>query len=353
MKEPEKITLSFFLLVFLMSFVIDAYTQDVLTVGEVVARPGEKASGFIRVKGDDGGMDASIPITLIRGQRPGPVLALIAGIHGCEYASIMALQQLNRELDPAILSGTVILVLTAHRQSFLKRTVYYNPVDWQNLNRMFPGDPEGTMSQRIAHAITTQVIDQCDVLIDNHGGDANEDLAPFIFCTETGDQKTDESMRELAKVYGIPIVKKDTVSPGSLPRYTSHTAAMKGKPAITIESGRLGTVKEEDIVRVVKGSYNVMIHLDILEGEPEKTPDLQWIKESITVSSQYTGLFYPLVVSEEWVKKGQVVGRVTDFFGEIQQEVKAPLEGMVLYVVGTPPVSKGETLVSVVSFQTL
>lgn len=350
MKEWEKLNFSLFLLVFLIGFVIDGYTQDVLTVGEVVAYPGEKASGFIRVKGDDGGIDASIPVTLIRGQHPGPVLALIAGIHGCEYAPIIALQRLNRELDPATLSGTVILVLTAHRQSFLKRTMYYNPVDWQNLNRMFPGNPEGTMSQRIAHAITTQIIDQCDVLIDNHGGDANEDLAPFIFCAETGDQKTDESMRELIKVYGIPIVDKETVSKGSPPRYTSHTAAMKGKPAITIESGRLGIVREKDIVRIMKGSYNVMKHLDMLEGEPEKIPDLQWIKESITVSSEHTGLFYPLVVSEEWVKKGQVVGRITDFFGQILQEVKAPVDGMVLYVVVTPPISKGETLMGMVSF---
>lgn len=350
MKKREKITWPFFLLVFIMSFVIDGHTQDVLTVGEVAARPGEKASGFIPVKGDDGGIDASIPVTLIRGQRPGMVLALIAGIHGSEYAPILALQRLSRELDPAIMSGTVIMVLTAHMQSFLRRTVYYNPVDWQNLNRMFPGDPDGTMTQRIAYAITTQVIDQCDVLIDNHSGDANEDLAPFIFCLETGDQKTDESMRELAKVYGIPIVKKGTVPKASPPKYTTHTAAMKGKPAITIESGELGPVKEEDIVRVVKGSYNVMKHLGILEGEPEKAPDLQWIKESITVSSQHTGLFYPLVVSEEWVKKGQLLGRVTDFFGQVQQEVLAPQDGMVLYVVATPPISNGEDLVSVVSF---
>ena len=350
MKKQNKITLFLFLMLFQMSFVIDGYAQDVLTVGEVTAHPGEKASGFIRVNGDDGGIDASIPVTLIRGKRPGPVLALLAGIHGSEYAPIIALQRLSQELDPDSMSGTVILVLTAHVQSFLMRTVYYNPVDWHNLNRMFPGDPDGTMTQRIAYAITTQVIDQCDVLIDNHAGDTNEDLAPFIFCLETGDQKTDQSMRELAKVYGIPIVKKGTVPKGAPPKYTTHTAALKGKPAITIESGKIGPVKEEDVVRVVKGSYNVMKHLGILEGEPEKTPDLKWIKKSTTVSSQYTGLFYPLVVSKEWVEKGQLLGRVTDFFGEVKQEVKAPHDGMVLYLVATPPISEGEDLVSVVSF---
>lgn len=350
MKKQKIITLSLSLLFFLMSFMIQGQTQDMMTVGEVTAHTGEKASGFIRVPGDDGGIDASIPVTLIRGQRPGPMLALLAGIHGSEYAPIIALQRLSQELDPAIMSGSVILVQTAHIQSFLRRTVYYNPVDGNNLNRMFPGDPEGTMTQRIAYAITTQVIDQCDFLIDNHAGDANEDLAPFIFCLETGDQKTDVAMRELAKVYGISIVKKGTVPKGTPPKYTTHTAALRGKPAITIESGKLGPVKEEDIVRVIKGSYNVMKHLGILEGEPEETHDLKWIKESTTVSSQYTGLFYPLVVSEEWVKKGQVLGRVTDFFGQVQQEVKAPQDGMVLYLVATPPINEGEDLVSVVSF---
>ena len=151
-------TLFSYLIIFLLSFAFNGYSQDVLTVGEVTTHPGEKASGFIRVNGDDGGMDASIPATIIRGQHPGPVLALVAGTHGSEYAAILALQRLNRELDPSLMSGTVILVLTAHKQSFLMRTVYYNPVDWQNLNRMFPGDPNGTMTQRIAYAITNQVI---------------------------------------------------------------------------------------------------------------------------------------------------------------------------------------------------
>jgi predicted deacylase len=350
MRKRKRVVLFVFLVVSLAWFVPIGHSQDVLTVGEVSARPGEKVSGLIRVEGEVNSMDASIPITLIRGKSPGPVLAFIAGIHGCEYASIMALQRLNKELEPDNLSGSVILVLAAHTQSFLRRTVYYNPVDWENLNRMFPGKSDGTMSQRIAYQITTQVIDQCDVLIDNHGGDANEDLAPFIFCTETGNEDTDAKMRALVEVYGIPIVKNDKASRDSPPRYTSHTAAMKGKPGITIESGKLGTAKEEDIVRVVRGSFNVMKHLNMPEGLPEKTPDLLWIRESITVTSEYTGIFYPLVVSEEWVKEGQVVGRVTDFFGQIRQKVKAPMDGMVLYVVGTPPISRGEALVSVASF---
>src|SRR5882672_726728 len=99
-----------------------------------------------------------IPVTTIRGARPGPVLALIAGNHGYEYPPILALQRLRGQLDPTSMAGTVVMVHVANMPSFLGRTVYFSPVDGKNLNRVYPGSPGGTVSERIAHAITTEVI---------------------------------------------------------------------------------------------------------------------------------------------------------------------------------------------------
>lgn len=338
------------IILIMMVLSIHVPAQDILTVGEVSAGPGEKVSGFIPVPGGKEGHDTRIPVTLIRGRKPGPVLALMAGIHGCEYVSIMALQRLNRELEPEGLSGSVILVLVAHMQSFLKRTAYYNPVDWNNLNRMFPGDPNGSMSQRIAYQITMQVIDQCDILIDNHGGDENEDLAPFIFCSEIGDPQVDKKMLRMAEIYGIQIIHSTKISKDSPSLYASNTAAVRGKPAITPESGRMGTTPEEDIALIVTGSYNVMKHLNMIEGTLENQVKPLWVREYVTIRSEHTGIYYAKVRSEVRVKKSQLVGIVTDFFGNTLQEARAPFDGMMMYVIGTPPISKGEALGAVVRF---
>ena len=154
-------------------------SADDFTVGELTLPRGERLSGFITVpEGMDEG--TTIPVTIVHGASDGPVLALIAGIHGYEYPPITALQAMRTQLDPASLSGTVILVHIANVPAFLGRTIYYSPDDGKNLNRMFPGDPDGTISQRIAHILTTEVIEQANYLIDLHAGDGNEALRPYV-----------------------------------------------------------------------------------------------------------------------------------------------------------------------------
>ena len=125
----------------------------------------------IPAAGDAG---TSIPITIIRGARPGPALALIAGNHGYEYPPILALQRLRAQMDPAELSGRILMVHAANMPSFLGRTVYFSPVDGKNLNRVYPGRTDGTVSERIAYAITREVIEQADYVLDLHCGDGNE-----------------------------------------------------------------------------------------------------------------------------------------------------------------------------------
>src|SRR5689334_20489660 len=106
-----------------------------------------------------------IPITTVRGPKPGPVLALIAGNHGYEYPPILALQQFRAEIAPEQLNGTIVMVHVANMPSFLGRTVYFSPVDGKNLNRVYPGNPNGTVSERIALAITTDVIEKADYVL--------------------------------------------------------------------------------------------------------------------------------------------------------------------------------------------
>jgi uncharacterized protein len=148
--------------------------QPALTVGTATAVTGSTITGFIEVSGSDVG--TNIPVAVIRGPKPGPTLALVAGAHGTEYASIIALEKLIQELNPADISGTVIIVPLVNIASFEQKVPHVNPVDGKSMNRFYPGNPNGTQTERASWAITKQVVEKSDYLIDLHGGDLDESL---------------------------------------------------------------------------------------------------------------------------------------------------------------------------------
>jgi predicted deacylase len=283
----------------------------------------------------------TIPITVIKGSKPGPVLALTAGIHGYEYPPILALQRLKVGKK---LAGTLIIVHVANMPSFLGRTVYFSPLDGKNLNRVFPGRADGTESERIAHAITTQVIDKCDYLLDLHCGDGNESLRPYVYQTVTGDDAFDARIAELVANFGFDHIVIDKSRPKDAAEsiYCSNTAITRGKPAMTVESGFLGRTSEKSTRAIVKGVEGVMRYLKMIDGPPKPVKRPVYLDPAEVLSSPATGILYPHVERGSMVKKGAVLAHITDFFGKKIADVKAPFAGVVLYVVATPPITKGQ-----------
>lgn len=319
--------------------------SDDFSVGSITASPGTSATGFLEIPaGVDEG--TKIPVTVIRGSSPGPTLALIAGTHGYEYAPIIAMQHFRSQLDPKQIKGTVILVQVANMPSFLKRTIYYSPVDGKNLNRMYPGKPEGTVSERIAHTITKEIIDRCDYLVDLHCGDGNESLRPYTYWQKSGNDELDEKSKQMALAFGLDHIVIDAERPKDPAQsiYCSNTATTRGKPALTIESGARGQTDESSVRRVEKGCMNLMRFLKMIQGDAEMVRYPIWIDRNEVLRSTVTGIFYPLVERDKTVSEGTLLGYVTDFFGQKTMEVKAPFEGIVLYILGTPPVNEGEPL---------
>jgi predicted deacylase len=315
-----------------------------LRVGDVEARPGERSSGYVTVPdGTDPG--TRIPVTVVHGTRPGPVLALVAGTHGYEYPPILALQRLRARLDPAALSGSVILVHFANPATFYGRRIYTSP-DGKNLNRVYPGRPDGTLSERIAHAVTTEVIDRATHLVDVHCGDGNESLRPYSYWQVTGDPAMDEAGKQMVLAFGLDHVVVDRERPTDPSRtvYTSNTAVRRGKPAITVESGGLGSTDEASVRRLEAGALSLMDHLRMLEAPSVRVERPVWIDRAQVVTSPATGVWHPVVDQRDNVAAGALLGRVTDPFGNVTHEVRAPFAGEVLYVVATPPASMGEPL---------
>lgn len=317
-----------------------------LTIGSAVARPGQAASGFIEVPA---GVDAAtrIPITIVRGAQAGPTLALIAGTHGSEVAPIVALQRVRAALDPGALRGTVLIVHVANMPSFLGRTVYYSPIDGKNLNRVYPGKADGTVSERIASAITTQIIERADYLVDIHAGDGNESLRPYTYWSPLRiDARADSTAREMALAWGNDYIVIDTVRPRDRQAsvYTQNTAHIRGKPALTTEAGYLGIAAEDMVQRNVDGVFRLLRYFRMVPGNVEMVRQPLFFERTEVLRSPQTGVWHPKVQRGESVQKGAVIGVLTDFFGEKVAEIRAPFGGIVLYVVGTPAMSQGEPM---------
>jgi len=315
-----------------------------LRVGEIVAQPGQQASGYLVVPdGVDPG--TRIPVSVFNGAKPGPVLALIAGTHGSEYTSIVALQRVRARLDPARLSGSVILVHMANPTTFYGRRIYWSP-DGKNLNRVYPGQADGTISQRIAFAITSEVIARATHVLDMHCGDGNESLRPYSYWQVTGDPAIDAAGKRLALAFGLDHIVIDRERPADPERtlYTSNTAVRRGKPAITVESGGMGLTDEPSVHAQEAGALSVMAELGMLEAPSVRVDKPLFIDRAQVVTAPATGVWHPVVEKMQSVATGTLLGRLTDPFGNLLHELRAPFAGEVLYVVGTPPVSEGEPL---------
>ena len=237
------------------------------TVGTASANSGQKSTGVLAVPaGSDAALD--IPVAVVRGARPGPVLALVAGAHGTEYASIIAIEELIENLDPAEVSGTVILVPLVNIPSFEQKVPHVNPVDGKSMNRFYPGKPDGTQTERALYLMTRQIVERCDYLIDFHGGDLDEDLRPYSYWLKTGNEKQDVASRQMVLAFGLDtiIISADRPTDPGASRYLDSTASTRGKPAIAVEAGRAGTVEPADVSALVDGSLSVMRLLKMLPG---------------------------------------------------------------------------------------
>jgi predicted deacylase len=328
--------------------IFSAEDNGPFTVGTITAAAGEIKSGYLQVpkKSDPG---CEIPVTIINGSKKGKVLALVAGVHGYEYPPILALYRIKEIIDPASLSGTLILTYIANPLGFQKRIVYYNPYDWKNLNRVFPGDPNGTSAQRNAHVLVEEVVKKCDFLIDLHCGDANEALIPYSYWMLSDNLEFDETTRNMVLAFGLKYIIIDASRTKDITdsKYLGNTAILHGKPAITTESGYLGKTDEISIKRNVDGIFSVMRLFEMIDGQPSPVEEPIWIDKYEVVYSDMDGLFYPLSEMGYYVEEGEKVGYVMDYLGETKKEFRAPFTGILLYLIHTPPTSKGEPLFEV------
>jgi predicted deacylase len=279
-----------------------------------------------------------IPVVELTGAVDGPRLTVLAGVHGCEYAPMAAVRRWTKALAGRELRGSVRAVPVLNLPAFRARTPFLVPDDGKNLNRCFPGDPDGTLADRLAHAAFTQLIQDSDALIDVHAGDMVEALEPFALYDKG---PAEARALELATAYGLGYVIRQEPGPDRAVGGTTSTAAAEiGIPAIIAEAGGCGLVEAAAVAAHVHGLDQVLAVLGMtgppatLAAAPVHLGRFLWLR------SVSEGWWEPAVRPGEQVTEGQVLGTVSSLDGaEVLQPVTAPAPGVPMFITSSPAVA--------------
>ncbi len=280
-----------------------------------------------------------VPVVEAAGAADGPRLTVIAGVHGCEYASMAAVRQWSAGLSGRDLRGRVTVVPVLNLPAFHARSPFVLPEDGKNLNRCFPGDPDGSLAERLAHATFTQVITGSDALIDAHCGDLPEALEPFALY-EAG--PSEDKALEIAVAYGLGYVIRQEPGPGrAVGGTTSAAAAQAGIPAITAEAGGCGLIEQPAVSLHLRGLDQVLavLGMDAAAQSDGAVAAPTVLSQFLWLRSEAAGWWQPAVSPGDSVTDGQLLGTVTTLdAGEVLQSVHAPTAGVPMFITSSPAV---------------
>jgi len=280
------------------------------------------------------------PYVAIHGASPGPAVLVTGGIHGSEYASIDAVIRLGAGLDPAAVKGQVLCLPVMNPGAFWERAAYVSPVDNLNLNRVFPGKPKGSFSERLAHRLVEGAMRHADAYIDLHGGDVPEALVPFNIHHETGDAALDARSKAMAEAFGAPAVVVDRDDGAPVAGLAYATAARLGVPAMIAEDGGAGRYDAAIAERMLAGVENVLRSLEALAGPVRNLPPPRRFEKFVWVRTQQAGFFRAAVEVGAEVAAGQPLGRLVDFHGRSLEDVTVPAAGQILFMIVSPAIGR-------------
>ncbi len=287
------------------------------------------------VKDSYNNFETFVPVGMVEGAKPGPTLAVLGAVHATEYAAHDGVVRFWESLNPDELSGKVYVVLAADVMALCSHTQYTNPIDGKNLNRVWPGKKDGTLTEVIAYTITQEVISKADAVIDSHGGEFDEAIDLFIITHATGNADLDKRTLDLALALGMPFVEVTDAHGAVLGAGTGAAEAVKsGKPAVTLEAGGRGLREERHISAVFNSLQNALRHLGMKPGKP-----VLWLGQPIKIDhgvilkSTHMGIYAPAVTVGDWIEQNDVFARVLDFDGSVLEEIRVPEAGVVLDVI--------------------
>lgn len=298
------------------------------TIGNMKAEPGESCSGLLELaKGK-----FKLPAAVLNGEKPGKTVLIMAGIHAGEYVGIQAAMELAEKLKIKKINGTVVIVKVICREAFECRGGSLGAEDGKNLNREFPGNPEGSVTQQLAWAITRELFPAVDFCIDLHSGDDYEQLTPYVYYAGKAEERVVAMSRKMAEQVDVPYMVRSTVATGGAYNYAAHM----GIPGILIERGGMGGWTMEEVRSTRRDVRNVLCSLGIYEGQrdyriyyPLDVVDIRYQAASAT------GCWYPYKMPGDMIQRGEVLGTVKDYEGNVTEICRAECDGVILYQTGS------------------
>jgi len=280
------------------------------------------------------GNSIHVPIVIQRSVNDGPVVLLLAGVHGDEINGVAIVRQIIENKQNIPVKGTIIAIPVFNVFGYLMLTREFP--DGRDLNRMFPGSKTGSLASQFAYALSTEILPHVDIVLDFHTGGADRYNVPQIRC-----DFANEKSLELAKVFGAPFVIHSSHIKKSLREHLYKNKII----SLLFEGGKSNTISKEVVECGVKGINNVLSHLEmvnrVLQENDSKTI---MVSESKWLRAPNSGMFFPSIKDGGFVKTKQVIGFVGDAYAEFKKKVKAPHEGYVICVNTSPIVNKGDAI---------
>lgn len=274
-----------------------------------------------------------VPLIVERAKKNGPVVLLLAGLHGDEVNGVGIIREIIAQKINKPKKGIIICIPVFNIFGYLIQTREFP--DGRDLNRVFPGSPNGSLASQFAYQFIKNIAPHVDYVIDFHTGGGDKENMAQIRCNDA-----EKEAMDLAQIFNPPFIIHSNYIPKSL----RETLNKMKKTVLLFEGGKSKNFNPEIIAQGVRGAKNVLIHLGMAAGNLNIKKEPIFVKNTKWLRSPYSGMFKILIENGDFVTKKQVLGHILDPFGNFKKKVFAPFDGYVFCINKTPIVNKGDAL---------
>ena len=285
---------------------------------------------------NDSGQEVVIPVARLTGARSGPTFAVMSGMHGGEYAGVLAAQRLIQTVDPDDLSGSLIVIPVISTEAFKMRSIQLSPVDGREVHYHIPGNPQGSYSEFLLDCLHSIVV-EADYIIDMHAGEFTQALVPWVPVPMVGAPEVQEASESLAKGFDVPYIELRS-DMKMIPRLSAFFAE-SGIANVWVECGQNGIPTPEDVRVQYEGTIAALQTVGMLAGEPARPEQRVLRGQRYGIVADQSGVWRPAVEAGEIVEAGQLLGELTDYFGSVVERFHAPNRSLVLVCTTSPAIN--------------
>jgi len=316
--------------------------QAAIEIAGVSIKPGSRQSIDIPLPSFYTHSSVNMPVHVVHGRRPGPVLLVSAALHGDEINGVEIIRRLLSHKFIDRIKGTLIAIPVVNVYGFVSKSRYLP--DRRDLNRSFPGSENGSMAARLAHVLMTQIIPHCSHIIDLHTGAVNRENLPQI----RANLRDEPDLEALAHAFGVPVILNAKLLEGSF-REAAHT---KGISVLLYEAGEALRFDEVAIRAGVKGVLQVMRELGMRTKSKKLSKSGALVANTTRwVRAAQSGILRSLVATGSKVETGDLLAYINNPLGENTEELVSPVSGIIIGKTNLPLVFAGEALFNIASYE--